>query len=189
MALFSKGNMTYWPYLLGTYELMNIPGGAKKKLNKTFSNNSGCFAVIIWLLFNSQDALWHWYRTQRFVIVVYFKMASQRDNRVKVSSPFILIIYIRQFLSTNTKMNCGPLNAKKCLCCKHTDLSHMKHFYHIWKTPVCVNLTQELVWNKLIKGKIMRRLRDSNGRHLARKYNPVTTRPQATFHTSVLVSY
>ena len=47
--------------------MKQIPGGPKK-LNKTFSYNYGCLAVIIW-----------------FIIVVYFKMAMERGNRVKAS--------------------------------------------------------------------------------------------------------
>ena len=56
----------------------------RKKLNKSFSCNSCCLAVIIRLLFNPHDALWLWHRRKWFVIVAYFKMASQRDSRVKV---------------------------------------------------------------------------------------------------------
>ena len=59
---------------------------ANKNLNKTFNYTCGSLAVIIRLLFNARDALWLWHRRKRFVIVVYFKMTRQRDNRVKVSA-------------------------------------------------------------------------------------------------------
>ena len=58
----------------------------RKILNKTSSYNSGCLAVINWVLFNPPDALWLWYRRKRFVIAVYFQLAPQRDNREKVSA-------------------------------------------------------------------------------------------------------
>ena len=58
----------------------------QNKLNKTLNYNSGYLAVIIRFLFNPPDALWLWHRRKRFVIVVYFKKAPQRDNRVKVSA-------------------------------------------------------------------------------------------------------
>ena len=53
-------------------------------MKQTLSYNSGCLAVIIRLLFYPTDALWLWHRRKRCVIAVYFKMAPQRDNRVKV---------------------------------------------------------------------------------------------------------
>ena len=59
-----------------------IRGGAKKR-EQNFSYILGYWAVIIRLLCNPLDALWLWHRRKRFVIVVYFKMAPQRDNRVK----------------------------------------------------------------------------------------------------------
>ena len=62
----------------------SIPGGWKK-LNKIFSYNFGWLAVIILLLCNPLKTLRQWHRNTRFVIVVYFIMASQRDNRVKLS--------------------------------------------------------------------------------------------------------
>ena len=63
-----------------------IPGGLKKKINKTLSYNSDCLAVVTRLLFNALDALWLWHWRKRFVIVVYFKMTPQRDNRVRISA-------------------------------------------------------------------------------------------------------
>ena len=64
----------------------NIPGGPKK-MEQNFSYNSGCLVVIIRLLFNSPNAcsvMWH--QRKRYVIVMYFKMAPQRDNWIKVSA-------------------------------------------------------------------------------------------------------
>ena len=58
---------------------------SRKKLNKTFSCNSGYLAVIIRILFNPHNILWVWHRREKFVIV-YFKMTPQRDNRVKGSA-------------------------------------------------------------------------------------------------------
>ena len=67
--------------------LCDIPRGPKR-VNKTFSYNSGCLAVFIRFFLKSPDALWLWHRRKRFVIVVFFKMAPQRDNQVKVSALF-----------------------------------------------------------------------------------------------------
>ena len=63
-----------------------IPAGPKKNEQHLYYN-SVCLAVTIRLLFNPYDALWH--RRKRFVIIVYFKMAPQGDNRVKVSAFFV----------------------------------------------------------------------------------------------------
>ena len=62
--------------------------GGSIKLNKIFTYNSGCLAVIIRLLFNSPGALQLQNRRKGFVIVVSFKRTPQRDNRVKVSALF-----------------------------------------------------------------------------------------------------
>ena len=60
--------------------------GWAETIEQIFSYNSGCLVVIIRLLFNHSDALWLWHQRKRFVDVVYFKMALQRENRVKVTS-------------------------------------------------------------------------------------------------------
>ena len=57
-----------------------------EKIEQNFYLQFCCLAVIIRLLFNAPDALWLWHRIKRFVIVVYFKMAPQRDNWVKFSA-------------------------------------------------------------------------------------------------------
>ena len=59
---------------------------ARKKLTRTFSYNSGSLAVIIRFLSDPLDALWLCHRRKRFLVVVYFKLAPQRGNQVKVSA-------------------------------------------------------------------------------------------------------
>ena len=73
-------------YLEGYLLPRRNTGLAEKKMNKTFSYKSGCLAVIIRLLFTRTDALWQWHQRKRIVILVYCKMAQQRENRVKVSA-------------------------------------------------------------------------------------------------------
>ena len=72
-------------YLYSFVYTATLPGGPIK-IEQTFSYNSGCLAVIFRLLFNAPDAQWLWNQRKRFVIVVYFKMALQRENRLKVSA-------------------------------------------------------------------------------------------------------
>ena len=61
-------------------ELKEIIPSEPKKMNKTFSYNFGCLAIIIRLLFNPLNALWLWYRRKKFVIFVYFKMAERQSS-------------------------------------------------------------------------------------------------------------
>ena len=77
--------LKWWDFHYKISPFLSLPGGPKKNLTKTFSNNSGCSSIIRFL-FNPHDALWLWFWRKRFAIVAYFRLTPQWDNREKASA-------------------------------------------------------------------------------------------------------
>ena len=67
----------YWNIAYCIYRVV------RKKLNKTFSYNSGCLAVIIRLLFNSHDGLRLWHRRKCSLLLCISKCLRRETTESK----------------------------------------------------------------------------------------------------------
>ena len=73
-------------YSLCLQKIMSKITGAPKKIEQNLVTILVVWQFLSGFLLNPPNALWLWHRRKKIVSVVYFKMASKRDNRVKVSA-------------------------------------------------------------------------------------------------------